>query len=238
MSANQFLRSLSPDDQALLMPHLRKVGLRPTAVLVEQGTLVETVHFPIDAQVTNIVIHDDGSAIEISVVGAEGVTGLLPFIADAPSAWRTSVRLEGAAWALSAQTLRSLQSQSESLAQRLIQLGYFYQVQAAYNVVCTASHPIGARVARWILTAADLSGTREIRFTQEEMAALLSVQRTSVVEAFSLLKAADLIRHLRAKVTIEDRAGLTRQACSCYATLRAMADDMNIMPAHSAAMSV
>lgn len=230
MIVNRFLSSLSQTDWTLIAPHLRKTVLRPMSVLIEQGALAETVHFPIDAQVTNIVIHDDGSAIEIAVVGAEGMTGLLPFMANAPSAWRTSVRMQGVAWAISGHTLRTLQAQSDTLAQRLVRLGYFYQVQAAYNVVCTASHPIGARVARWILTAADLSGTREIRFTQEEMAALLCVQRTSVVEAFNRLKTARLIRHLRGKVTLTNRAGLTGHACSCYSRLRDMAEDVGASP--------
>ncbi|MGA0544109.1 Crp/Fnr family transcriptional regulator [Brevundimonas sp. VNH65] len=230
MTGNGFLDMLSPEDTERLAPYLRRVFLAAGSLLVEQGFDVETVHFPIDAQITNILTQGDGSAIEVSVVGAEGVTGLLPFIAHAASAWRTVVRLPGDAWMISASTLRLLADQSATLRHALISLGYYYQVQGVYNGACAATHPISARVARWVLTAADLAGAREIRFTQEEMASLLAVQRTSVVEAFGSLKSAGSIRHLRGKILILDRGSLTRQSCSCYGALKQQAVELGVLP--------
>jgi CRP-like cAMP-binding protein len=235
MTGNRFLDTLAADDRARLSPLLRRVGVTAGAVQTEQGAEVEQVLFPIDAQLTNILLAEDGGAIEIAVVGAEGVTGLLPFLADAPSAWRTAVRQSGDAWLISAGALRAQSEQSPSLRRRLIGLGYYYQVQTSMNGACAALHPLAARVARWILTAADLSDMRDISFTQEEMASLLSVQRTSVVEAFSALKSAGAIRHLRGRITLVDRGLLTRRACGCYAALRRHGEELGIMPHEAAA---
>lgn len=235
MTGNRFLDTLAADDRSRLSPLLRRVAVAAGAVQTEQGAEVEHVLFPIDAQLTNILLAEDGGVIEIAVVGAEGVTGLLPFLAEAPSAWRTAVRQSGEAWLIPAGALRAQTEQSPALRRRLLGLGYYYQVQTSMNGACAARHPLTARVARWILTAADLSDARDINFTQEEMASLLSVQRTSVVEAFSTLKSAGAIRHLRGRITLVDRPLLTRRACGCYAAVRRYGEELGIMPGGAAA---
>lgn len=220
MDGNRFLDSLPASDLGDLHASLRRVSLPQGAVLWEAGDCVDIVHFPLDAQVSNAVVYADGSTIETAVVGAEGMTGLLPFLAEAPSAWRATVRLGGDALTVQAERLRTLQDKSRTLRLGLLRLGYYYQVQGAFNVGCIARHPVRARVARWILSAADITGLTEVRLTQEELAALLHVQRTSVVEAFTSLKAARTIRHLRGTITIRDREALERASCDCYAALK------------------
>ena len=131
---------------------------------------------------------------------------------------------------MSADALRVLCRDSDTLRDQLVTLGYFYQVQAAYSAACVASHSVMPRVARWLLTAIDLSPSGEIHFTQEEIAVLLSVQRTSVVEAFSQFKAARAIKHSRGKIRVVDRDGLIRMACDCYGELRGIAEDLGLTP--------
>ena len=51
--------------------------------------------------------------------------------------------------------------------------------QVMQSVACNAFHSIAERAARWLLTAQDRAGDR-IELTQEALAGLLGVQRTTV----------------------------------------------------------
>lgn len=231
MTGNHFLDNLNADDREALLPHLRRTWFPPAAILIEQGGPVDVVVFPVDVQISHLLLQPEGASVESAVVGPEGVTGLLPVLADAPSVWRASVRLEGEGWSLPADQLRDRCRHSATLQHRMVTLGYFYQTQAAYSAACVASHPVMPRVARWLLTAIDLAPSGEIRFTQEEIAALLSVQRTSVVEAFSQFKAARAIRHSRGRIRIVNRDALLQFSCACYRELRNVAEDLGLTPA-------
>ena len=51
--------------------------------------------------------------------------------------------------------------------------------QVMQSVACNAFHPIPERAARWLLSAQDRTGDR-IELTQEALAGLLGVQRTTI----------------------------------------------------------
>jgi CRP-like cAMP-binding protein len=227
---NDFLDRLDPADEVELRPHLRRVELAAGETLIEQEGEVDIVHFPAGAQLANIVRFETGLGVETSVIGREGVSGLAPFMADQPCGWEVVARAAGAAYAAPSSTLRALASQRPGLQERLLRLTHFYQAQAAQFAACNARHRIRPRVARWLLTAADLNPESPVRFTQEEFAALLGVQRTSVTAAVIQLKSMGAIRHLRNVITIQDRPRLEREACECYRTLRQRSEELGLAP--------
>jgi CRP-like cAMP-binding protein len=229
-TGNHFLDSLDPADFEALRPRLRSVKVSAGDILIEQDDAVATVHFPVGAQLANVTLLDSGEMIETSVVGYEGVSGLAPFMADAPCAWRVLVRAAGDALVMRASELRDLYHQSPTLLARLLVLTHYYQAQAVQTATCNAAHRVRPRVARWLLTASDFTPDEEILFTQEEMAAFLGAQRTSVVEAFSVLKRAGILRHARGRCRILDRARLVDEACSCYASMRERAEALRLLP--------
>ena len=110
--------------------------------------------------------------------------------------------------------------------EQLLRLSNFYQTQAAQTAACNALHEIYPRVARWLLTADDLSGGSALYFTQEELAALLGVRRTSINDAMGALKAAKALRYSRGVIQSLDRSILESAACECYKVLRDRALDV------------
>lgn len=221
MTGNHFIDTLPPAERTLVVERLRPCSLVQHEVLLEQLERVQIVTFPVDCQVENVLLRPDGSAVETAVVGREGISGLLPFIARAPSAWRTTVSVSGSAWQMPSELLTALFETNDIIRAALIRLSYYYQVQATYNAACASAHSVAARVARWILTAVDQSGADQLRVTQEEIANLLAVQRTSVVEAFALLRAAGAITQVRGRLSLTNRSAAEALACSCYGELRA-----------------
>ncbi len=217
---NHFIASLDPEETALIQPLLRRVSVVIDQIVVDQGAAIEEVHFPTDAQFANLIRFPDGSAIETAVVGNEGLTGLAPFMADRGSAWEIVCRASGDAYVASATALRALVAERPKLMARLLALTDLYQAQAAQTAACNALHPAPDRIAKWILTASDLSPMETLVFRQEELARLIGARRSTVSEAASQLKRRRLISYARGIIRIVDRPGLEAAACDCYRMLK------------------
>src|ERR1044072_9126928 len=59
-----------------LLPELRIVPLSVNQVLYEQGDKIDFVYFPLDSVASGLAIMEDGTTIETSMVGREGVVGI------------------------------------------------------------------------------------------------------------------------------------------------------------------
>ena len=92
--------------------------------------------------------------------------------------------------------------------------------QAQQSVACNALHDATSRMARWLLMTADRTGSAQLPLTQEYLAIMLGVQRTTVTSIAGILKNASLIGYRRGQIQIFDRVGLEAYACECYAALR------------------
>lgn len=230
MTGNYFLDSLSIDDRAAVLQGAGEVRLTVGQVVIEQDEPITTVHFPSTAQLGNITHTAEGERLQTAVVGAEGLSGLVPFLAASPCAWQVLCVVAGKAFAIPAMTLRRLSDDRPGLRQRLLILTHFYQAQANQLALCNTLHTVEQRLARWMLTIADRNGDGQITMTQDRIAADLGVQRTSVVSAFQRSKRENLVRHARGRLTILDRAGLLTRSCSCYSRIRALELELGVVP--------
>ena len=86
-------------------------------------------------------------------------------------------------------------------------------------VACNALHKVEERACRWLLATHDRAGDHLIHLTQESLAEMLGVQRTTVTAVTSALQQRGLIRIHRGGVEVLDRPGLERAACECYAAV-------------------
>jgi DNA-binding transcriptional regulator YhcF (GntR family) len=66
----------------------------------------------------------------------------------------------------------------------------------------------------------DRTDAETLPLTQEYLAIMVGVQRTTVTAAATELKNEGLIRYQRGVIRILDREGLEARACECYAVVR------------------
>ena len=85
---------------------------------------------------------------------------------------------------------------------------------------CNALHRVDGRMARWLLQLHDRVPGDFLPVTQEGLAQLLGVRRTTVTLTMSKLRAAGAIPSDRRGFVEIDRARLERVACCCYAMQR------------------
>jgi CRP-like cAMP-binding protein len=216
---NLLLASLSAADLKLLEPHLKPLELPQHKVLWEAGQSVSAVYFPYDAVVSLVVTLSSGEAIEAAMVGRDGVVGALAALDGRISLSRAVVQISGHGASCDVEALKQATMQSATLYSLLIRHEQVVYAQAQQSAACNAMHTIEERLARWLLRARDLSRSDTLPFTQEFLAELLGVRRTSVSTVAHTLQQAGFLKYARGRIHIVNPEGLQESACECYYTV-------------------
>jgi CRP-like cAMP-binding protein len=218
--SNRFLATLPPHDFSLLAPHFRTVALERRAILQDVGEEIERVYFLHSGMVSVVAVMPSGATVETATIGRAGVIGATAGLGARWAFARAIVQLPGTAVWLSAHRFRQAADQSPAIRDLVVRYNdlLFFRVQQ--SVACNALHPLEARVARWLLQTHDCLDADAIPLTQEILAQMLGVRRTTVTIAARLLQSAGLIRYRRGLIQIINRPALEDRACECYGVLR------------------
>ena len=217
---NRLLEGLSAAERRLVEPHLQPVTLRRGAVLFEPGDDVHTTYFPTGhAMVSLRLVTREGEAIEVATIGREGAVGGVVSAGDKPAFGQAVVQIEGRALAIATDRLDSIKHDRPAVRDLVSRFADALLAQLMQSAACNALHSVDQRCARWLLAAHDRAGERGLPLTQEALAEMLGVQRTTVTVVSGRLQQAGLIRARRGAVEIVDREGLERAACECYAAV-------------------
>jgi CRP-like cAMP-binding protein len=224
-SANRLLAALPRQEYDRLLPHLETVALPARAVLHEAREPIAYVHFPCSGVVSLLCPPEEkGEGIEVGVVGREGVAGLTVFLGAEAAPTRCVVQVAGSAQRMRADDFRAYVQRDGVLHELLLRYTHAFLAQVSQSVACNALHPVGQRLARWILSVRSRLETDQFPLTHAFLATMLGVRRASVSEAAHTLQQAGLIRYGRGQVTVLDRAGLDTAACGCQRLVQAELD--------------
>ena len=216
---NTLLAALPRDHFDRLLPNLSTVVLQQGVVLYESGDEVDQVYFPQYGMLSLLAVLRDGKAIETATVGREGVVGAMAGLGLYKSLVRVVVQLPVACSRIAASHFRTVAATSDPIRNLCIRYNEVLLSQARVTAACNALHSIEARFCRWLLQSADRAGGDTINLTQELLAEMLGVRRTSVTEVASKVQAAGAITYSRGVIRILDRDALLRTSCECYETL-------------------
>jgi len=213
---NRLLACLSGPDLALLAPHLKQVPLLHGAVLHEPERTVEWVYFPMSGAVSLLVVMTAGEAVEIASVGREGAIGLSAHSGPWRARTRAIVQVAGVAKALPASVLATMIGQREDMRDVMIRYQGTLAAQSQRMAACNALHSVEERLARWLLQMSDRIEGAEIPVTQDTLAQLLGVRRTTVTLVAHNLQVKGVIRYRRGHVAIASPRELRALSCECY----------------------
>ena len=216
---NLLLAALSAEDRALLTPGLAQVDLERGRLLYDPGDRIEHVYFPHDGVISLMTLMDSGAAIESATIGREGALGLAAAAAPRQSLVRAIVQTPTRAARIGAAQLHEAWQKSPRIRELVDLHGEALFAHAIQSVACNALHSVEARFCRWLLTCHDRISTDTIALTQEFLADMLGVQRTTVTAVARSLQEKGAIRYRRGVVDIIDRLGLESLACECYAII-------------------
>ena len=216
---NKLLASLPRDHFDRLLPHFTSVQLPQGLVMFESGDEVDQVYFPHYGMLSLLAVLRDGKAIETATVGCEGVVGAMAGLGLYKSLVRVVVQMPVSVSKIAATHFRTVAAGSDPVRNLCIRYNEVLLSQARVTAACNALHSIEARFCRWLLQSADRAATDTVMLTQEFLAEMLGVRRTSVTEVASKVQNAGVITYSRGVIKILDRPALLRMSCECYETL-------------------
>jgi CRP-like cAMP-binding protein len=221
-TGNMLLDALPTDDLSRLLDGSGKsISLTVRDEIQSPGSRIDRIVFPTSGVVSVVTALGQGNGqvktVEAISIGREGMTNAHVVLgATTTGGERAFVQVDGAALAIPA--ARVVEEVERGGAFEKIVHGYIQAAwaQAAYGAGCNAIHHVTPRCARWLLQTHDRVDGDTFFLTQEYLANMLGVERSTVSVAAGDLQRRGLIKYSRGKVEILDRKGLEAASCECY----------------------
>ena len=214
---NHLIERLPRKERLQLLAICEPVQLVLGSVICEPGSATRHVYFPVDSFISLLTQVDGKPALEVGMVGREGMLGAELALGIATTPLHALVQGEGAAWRITSAAFRRELAGSVALQRVMHRYLYVLMSQLASSAACLRFHLISPRLARWLLMSQDRAHNDRFRVTQEFLAYMLGVRRVGITTAAGELQRNGLIEYRRGHLTVLDRKGLEAAACSCYA---------------------
>lgn len=222
--ANSLLAALPYKDYQRILPGLEEITLTFGVTIYEPGAVISHVYFPSDSLVSLLTLVEGHLALEVGLIGREGMLGVSLALGVNTTPIRALV--QGTGTALRMKSTRFLQEfrRSLPLQQEIYRYTHALMAQVTQTAACNRFHVVEARLARWLLMTRDRVRSDEFRLTQEFLAHMLGVRRVGVTKAASALQRQKMISYSRGNIRILNLKKLESACCPCYAIVRDMND--------------
>jgi len=220
--ANSVLAALPRRAFEGLQSGLETVTLEFGAVLYEPKQEIHHVYFPTDSLVSLLTVVDNHSALEVGMVGREGMVGMALTLGSSVSPVRALVQGAGTALQMTAARFRREFERGPLLRRGLYRYLNALMAQITQTAACNRFHNVEGRLARWLLMTSDRLRSDKFELTQEFLSHMLGVRRVGVTEAASALQRRGLIEYRRGHLHILDHPALEAASCACYALVKEM----------------
>ena len=225
-SKNRLLQHLFTEQgvEDHLLPELRMVSLSGNQVLYEQGDHLDNVYFPLDSVISGLAIMEDGTTVETSMVGREGIVGMSCILGSGVSRQWEWVLISGAALAVEARLLERVFVQNEGALRAFLQNYRDLVTQITQRCVCNTRHTILERLGCWLLMIHDRVGGDNLQLTQEMIASRVGARRAGITVAAGMLQEMRALEYRRGQLHIVDRSLLEQVVCECYSLMKTELD--------------
>ena len=240
ISDNCFLDGLTNELVKEIWGASRRVSLGRGTRLIESSTRADHIYFLTKGFASCFISTPEGSSTETGMVGPEGIVGSHGLLGKAAGLSDCVLQTPATAWRLDMGFACSLFHNSGEFRTRVLSVIQMENSVMAQLSACNALHEAQSRLARWLLMASDRLSETVITATQQTMADMLGVRRTTLNLAANVLHERGIIRYTRGQVSICDLPGLRHAACSCYDQIRRLqlsaqpVSDSNIDALHKA----
>ena len=217
-SGNWILAALPDSVFQQLEPDLRHVTLPQGTTCMDANDPIDQVYFPQSGMISLLVAI--GGMVETSSIGREGAVGLQCGFGPRPSFGRAVVQIPGSFSTILAARFERIVSCTPTLGDLIARYTEMLWTEAQQNAACNAIHDGSSRLCRWLLQCVDRTGSDQLPLTQESLAEMLGMRRTTVTLLAQQLQNRGILRYSRGRITVLDRVALQKHACGCYAAVK------------------
>ncbi|MEO8331569.1 MAG: Crp/Fnr family transcriptional regulator [Gallionella sp.] len=222
--ANSLLAALPDKVCQSLLAHMETITLTSGEVLYRPGEPIHHVYFPTDTMVSLLTMAEGHQAIEVGMVGREGMLGIPLALGVSESPVSAVVQGAGMALRMTSAHFHKEFQHSAQLQRGVYRYIYELMIQMTQTAACNRFHRVEARLARWLLMTRDRVRSDHFHLTQDLLGNMLGVRRVGVTKAAGDLRLRNLISYNRGEITILDGDGLEAAACQCYQIVKDMHD--------------
>jgi hypothetical protein len=177
-----------------------------------------------------------GDFIQAAMVGRDGMVGAAAGWKGQVALNQAAVQVDGVAAAIDAAEFQKIVQRSPTLGAVLMRHEQTIIAEAQQSAACNVTHRLEARLARWLLRCHELAERDEFSATQEDLARILGVRRTSLSLVASVLQQSGAIGYRRGHIKIKDPDALRSAACECHATIAAITSRRHLL-SHAESMT-
>jgi CRP-like cAMP-binding protein len=205
--------------------HLRQVKLEVGREIEFPGSSIDHLFFIEEGIGSMTTTFKDGSQVEVGMFGYESVVGVSALMGTKRSLNRIHMQLAGHGFSSRVELAKvefNLCADFHDLALRYVQAQL---TQATQSAGCNRKHDVEQRLARWLLICVDRANARTFPMSQEFIADMLGVTRSSVSVVAGQLKEQGLIEYSRGILHVPNSHALEEKACECYQIVKQHLDN-------------
>jgi CRP-like cAMP-binding protein len=217
---NRLLSVLPAEEANFLKSYLEPVALTPGTILYQAGDAIGHAYFPNGGMVSLLSITEQGHTVEVGYTGFEGMVGVPLLLGKNEMPYQALVQVGAEGFRVEAKIVLQLFDRGGAFHDAVLRYVYVILKQISQTCVCNHFHTIEARLCRWLTVMCERSGNRHLTLTQEFLAHMLGVQRTSVGLIAHSLQQKGIISYRRGRVEIVDFERLRQCACECFFIVR------------------
>jgi CRP-like cAMP-binding protein len=216
MNKNHLIDLLPKKTQESLQAKAQLIELTLSQVICTADSPFDYIYFPVDGFISVTQSLNEHPAIEVGMVGREGVLGAESVLGIANNPFGALVQGAGSAWQIGiGDFLAEIKNRPELsklinsyLAVRIKQLGL--------SAACEHFHEIDQRLAKWLLMSQDRAQSPTFSMTHEFISLMLGVRRVGITTTAADFRRRGLIEYHRGEIKVINRTALQAEACSCY----------------------
>ncbi len=217
---NRILSALLAAEYRDVLPKLEHVTLTRGEVVYRADQDIEQVYFPEEAVIAMVNVMNNRRTVEVGIIGREGIVGINVVLGGIVTPDKAIVQIAGGAMRMTSRNLRKEMRFGSPLQRLLLAYTRAFLAVISQSVACCQHHNVEQRLARWLLTMNDYTGSGELLMDHHSIGLMLGVRRAGISEAASKLQAAGLIGYRRGRISVLDAPRLGKKACECYRFIR------------------
>ncbi|WP_041593372.1 Crp/Fnr family transcriptional regulator [Terriglobus roseus] len=223
---NRLLSSLSPEVRQSLERKLVSVPLPIRTPIYEPGREPKYSYFITSGIASVVTEMDEGSVVEVGLLGREAVPGSLLMLGAQQGGNRCFMQVGGTGLRIGFSDLVQEFRRSPEVHARILQQVQYEAFTLTQLSACNRLHEVEERLARWILMVSDRISDDVLPITHEFLGQMLGTRRSTVSMSAAVLQRAGFIEYQYGQIRILDRPLLESAACQCYPMMKRLHSDL------------
>jgi CRP-like cAMP-binding protein len=217
---NRLLAKIIAAEPDYLLPRLQVIEVPFNHTLYNEGDWITAVYFPINSLISSLAVLEDGTTVEISMIGRDGIAGMPAIVGPRTNQFWMRVCVGGSVGKLDADVLTDVFNKNRRVQKLLLHSYNSLVTQISQRSVCNVRHSVMQRFCCWLLMAQDRVGIENMPLTQELIASKLGARRAGITVAARGLYDRKAIEYKRGLLHIKNRSLIEQEACECYSILK------------------